>query len=73
MSEQAFIKDLVIELDDIDETDEQIWEWAVKNVFMKNAIPVTPWTKHTMTRDHEQNTVTISLNIPISKEGPLVQ
>ena len=52
-------------IEDVDpaESDDQLWEWAMNEVFLPSGIDVAPWTRHTLQRHPETQSATISLFI----------
>ena len=61
--EKAVIRELVIEDVDPDETDDELWKWAMNEVFLPSGLEVAPWTRHTLQRHPETQSATISLFI----------
>jgi hypothetical protein len=53
----------VIEDVDPEETDEDLWKWAMNEVFLPSGLEVAPWTRQTLVRHPETQSATISLFI----------
>jgi hypothetical protein len=63
------IRELVIEDVDPNETDDELWEWAMNTVLLALGIEVKPWTRYTLQRHLELRSATISLLIEIESGG----
>jgi len=53
----------VIEDVDPTETDDELWKWAMDEVFLPSGLDVAPWTRHTLQRHRDTQSATISLFI----------
>jgi hypothetical protein len=68
--EQAYIERLVIEDLDGEETDDEVWAWALEHIVLASGLPITPWTRHTLVRDEDGRRATITLHIPVPVQDP---
>ena len=52
-------------IEDVDpaETDDELWMWAMNEVFLPSGIEVAPWTRHTLQRHPDTQSATLSLSI----------
>lgn len=61
--ETATVSELRIEDIDPADTDDELWEWMLAEVFLPSGIPVMPWTRQTLRRDPVTRSATVSLHI----------
>jgi hypothetical protein len=63
--ETATIGELRIEDVDPTESDDELWDWMLAEVFLPSGIEVIPWTRQSLRRDPMTGSATVSLGIQL--------
>jgi len=68
LHEYGVIKEIIISDVDPNETDDELWTWALEHALLPAGINVTPWMRHTLTRRGTE--AAIQLEIPFDNHQP---